>query len=367
MPGQDVKGLSGGQRKLCIIAHINVVLSLYCQAPTFIVIDEPLAGVTSEYASYTTDLISKWGSAGHTVIVIDNDHREMTTTMGWTRVKLGSMKVIEYAGQAVEIPIPMVRMPPVRFRTGILDDLSLYFRHDLMNSQNLNNARVMMTTIMSLAMAPLSYQPQLDMGAILQSCAYSILFYVSSAIFVPGRIAMYGRIQSEAALGLIAHPPLAGLMTCIHDMLNIVSGLAVVYAVHSTGYQLPRNSVWNVWAGTVLAAFHFAAYETSVPIAGVGFAGCGLVQFAGFVQFFYLTGFFNPGDIAPSKTIYASPVALYFQMASHGTSYPPGVLDGPPDAAIYGAASAWLLVDFLVFTAPFWAPIMNARFNTMKV
>jgi len=216
-------------------------------------------------------------------------------------------------------------------------------------------------------MAPLSYNPKRDMGAILQSAAYSILFYVSSSIFVPGRIAMCNRMQSEAALGLIAHPPLAALMTCIHDMLNIVSGLAVVYAVHSTGYQLPRNSAWDVWAGMVLASFHFAAYETSVPIAGVGFAGCGLVQFANFVQFFYLTGFFSPGNIAPVKTIYASPAALYFQLASNGTGYPPGVLDGSPDAAIYGAASAWLLVDFLIFTAPFWTPIMNSRFKDSRV
>ena len=42
MPGQEVKGLSGGQRKIAIVAHINAVLSRQSelQLASLVVLDE---------------------------------------------------------------------------------------------------------------------------------------------------------------------------------------------------------------------------------------------------------------------------------------------------------------------------------------
>merc|ERR1711871_1478003 len=64
MPGSFIKGLSGGQRKICVCAHVHQVV-LSCKKPVLVVLDEPFAGVTSNYIPHQLDMIRQWGTRGH--------------------------------------------------------------------------------------------------------------------------------------------------------------------------------------------------------------------------------------------------------------------------------------------------------------
>jgi len=71
--------------------------------------------------------------------------------------------------------------------------------------------------------------------------------------------------------------------------------------------------------------------------------------------FFYFSGFFSPGNIAPKRTIYLSPMALYVQTVTGGAAFAPGVLDDV-NLAMYVATAVWLAFDSLLLLSPFWVP-----------
>ena len=119
-----------------------------------------------------------------------------------------------------------------------------------------------------------------------------------------------------------------------------------------TSYQDP---IWEMYAAFVLILLHTTAWETSVPMCGLGFAGSGAVQFINMMLFFYFSGFFSPGDIAPEKTIYLSPMALYVQIMTHGAAFAPGVLDGT-NVVMYITTGLWLVFDVILLGSPFGLP-----------
>jgi energy-coupling factor transporter ATP-binding protein EcfA2 len=185
--GLVVKGLSGGQRKIFIFAHVNVIISKSAQK-LLVVVDEPFAGVTSNYVPFMTGLISNWVGNGHTVLVIDNDHHEHTMAMGWHLVKIDNRKVKLINGKNTDVAIPMTPRQRTPLPRDSARSVYLYVRHDVFNSANMSNTRVMQGLTFSLIATPFVYDPQFDVGGLAQCFAFLVILIQTVWAFVPGQI-----------------------------------------------------------------------------------------------------------------------------------------------------------------------------------
>lgn len=321
--GLDVKGLSGGQRKLFICAHLNVVVSNY-PTPLMIVADEPLAGVTSNYVGYITDMIQSWKGRGHTVLVIDNDHHEHTTKMGWKLIKIDQRRVVSIDGQEANIIVPLVR----RQRTPLVRDVwravSLYAKHDLFNAQNMSNTRVVQGVVISLISVPFVYDPQFDVGASLQGFAYVLILINSSFQFVPGQIAQYHRMRSEADIGLLTARGVTMLLILFHDLLASSLGCVALFAVHSTSFPIQRYTIWQLMLGTILVNMQFVIASSVPALVGKELPTCQLFQLIELLLFMFVGGTFSSGSLVGSSNIgFLSPGLTFQQGATNRSALPP--------------------------------------------
>ena len=167
MPGLSIKGLSGGQRKLCILAHVDLVARRTTK-PLLIVLDEPIAGVTNNYIHYFLKIVNQWPSFGHSVVIIDNDHHEVTTTQDWIRVKLDIRKVVEYNGSPVDIPVPLTTRQRTPVPKDTWKDIMLYLGKDVRNKSSSTHMKHIQMFIMSSSILPLAVDSDNDLGSLLQ-------------------------------------------------------------------------------------------------------------------------------------------------------------------------------------------------------
>merc|ERR1712054_730537 len=112
-------------------------------------------------------MVHDWAKMGHTVVVIDNDHHQHTTVQGWTRIQLDMRKVIKYAGDSVDLPVPLLPVDRQPVTADVVHDVTLYFRSDFFNSQSITNAKFVNAVVMSSITLIFLHDPQNDGGSIM--------------------------------------------------------------------------------------------------------------------------------------------------------------------------------------------------------
>jgi len=363
MPGLDVKGLSGGQRKLCICAHINLVV-LRSTEKLQIVLDEPLAGVTSNYIGFVIGMVHKWSDNGHAIALIDNDHHEHTTTQGWGRIKLDQRQVIHVDGKDMSIPVPLQRPPRSSLRKDVCRDSRIYFMHEMLNPSSLNNQRVTQAIFAQLVALPFCYNPLLDVGSYSQVMLFFFIMFATNGNFVPGRIEQYQRVLSEASIGLITAPGETLMMIQAHDVVFSLLGVTVIAAIHSTSFDIPRYSIWQLYHAALLMFYSQSALYVGLPFLGLPLAACLPVMGLDMLLFFYIGG-----TLSPSRTVgvmevgFVCPYFDFMYVTTNGGVLPTQV---PPNFSfsedvIYVFMYVYLLGFTLFFFSPWLKCIREER------
>jgi len=354
MPGLDVKGLSGGQRKLCICAHINLVV-IRSAKKLIIVLDEPLAGVTSNYIGYVTDMIHEWSKRGNSVAVIDNDHHEHTTNQGWGRIKIDQRVVVHIDGNNTNIAVPRNCPPRSALRKDVCKDFRVYLRHEMFNPNSLNNQRVLQAVFMQFVSLPFSYDPMLDVGCYMQLMLFFFILFGTNGNFVPGRIAQYQRVFSEASIGLITAPGETLLMIQIHDVAFALLGVTVIVAVQSTAWNVERYSIWQLYEAALMMFYAQSALYVGLPFLGLPLAAILPVMGLDMLLFFYIGGPISPSNTAGVMDVgFLCPYFDFMYFTTDGAVLPAGI---PPNFSFSENVINLFLGLFLFgFTLCFFSP-----------
>jgi len=350
--GLVVKGLSGGQRKLFISSHLDLVVTK-SSAPLMIVADEPFAGVTSNYVYFMTDMIQKWKMKGHTVLVIDNDHHEHTTTMGWTPIKIDQRRVVSVNGQPVNIDVPMVKRQRTPLTRNVSHAVSLYVKHDVLNAQNMSNTRTFQGVVVSLLSVPFVYEPQLDVGASLQGFAFVLILINTAFQFVPGQIAQFHRMTSESDIGLLTARGPTIFFVILHDIVASSLGIVIIFAIHSTSFSIQRYTIWQLLVGTCMINVQFIIASSVGPLLGLSLPTCQLFQLVELLLFMFVGGTFSSGSIIGSRNIgFLSPGLTFQQGVTNRSALPPGAAIEYSLTVQNIFFALWLTVDVFLLLMP---------------
>jgi len=244
----------------------------------------------------------------------------------------------------------------------VLSDLRLYMSHELLNLANLNNTRFIQGTIIQLATVPFSFNPVMDLGSLLQSMMFNFILVNTAWAFVPARIAQFWRIQNEADIGLVTARGLTVLCLMIHDLLGSTLGVIILCAVQSSGFNIRRYTIWNLFAGLILKNAHWTLISGSFALVGMPFPVCNLFQLAEFFCFFYFGGTFSSNSLIGRKASYMSAIAMFMQATTNRSAYPPEAPDdtGPEIERLFFVL--WIIFDiFLLFLPMFSLELSELR------
>lgn len=352
MPGLDVKGLSGGQRKLFIVAMINAVLERN-NTKMLVVVDEPLAGVTADYCPFITNLVTEWGGKGHKVLVIDNDHHEITTNSGWNRIKVASRTMVEYNGTAYNLPVPMVKKSRRSLPKNLYNDVMLYLRHDMFNMESLNNVRLTQAGLLQVFTVPFTYRPTIDMGAVLMLFAFLFIVMNTNWGFTPGRIVQYNRVQNEAQVGLITDRAATVFFIMAHDLIMTSLLIIIIMVIQATGFGISRYDTWDLcWAG-LLFNMNFALASMYPALSGAPFSLCALVQTIVPFMFFFFGGTLSPSYYVGTKVTFLSAPTAYVQLLTGRAAFPPNTSLEASALVETVFAVLWLCLDAFFLFLPY--------------
>jgi hypothetical protein len=366
MPGAIVKGLSGGQRKLCLCAHVNQVV-LASSAPLLVVLDEPFAGVTTNYIPFQLDLIDDWSRKGHTIVVIDNDHHEHTTQQGWKRIELDLRKVVRYNGQTIEIPVPLLPVDRRPVASKYRQDLTLFLKNELFNVGTVTNTKALQAFIASLISLPFTAGPETDMGAILMAMNIVMLSMMTMGSFLPAREVQYNQIAGEASLGLITAPRFTAMLTILDDLLKMTCVMCAVFAIHSIWWDKDVVSnwpnggfIWELMIGAIFFMWHQICITVAPLLAGIPLIFVMNIYMLDMIFTFFVAGVFNPqSGVLPGNRygfLGQLPAAVYTFTGSAYSPFIP-VHFSRTDATV--SLVCWVLIDLILMAGPLWIPLIG--------
>jgi len=207
-------------------------------------------------------------------------------------------------------------------------------------------------TAVQLLTVPFAYNPYMDMGSLLQVMSFMFILGNTAWAFTPGKIAQYWRIQQESDIGLITARGITFLCLLLHDLFSISLAGLVMFAIHSTAFEMQRYTLWEMGLGGILINMHWTLVSASYPFSGVPFPLCNLVQLVSTVQFLYCGGFMGTNVLIGTRSAYVSEPTMFMQLTTNRSAYPPGTqMFTSPDIEIVFAV-LWLLYSLILLLAP---------------
>lgn len=228
--------------------------------------------------------------------------------------------------------------------------------------QSLNNSRIIQALVFHLATLPMVYNPIFDVGAWSQMFIWILICLLSQGTVIPGRIAMYNRIHSETAIGLVGYPSFMSFLVCLHDVFLSCCLIAILLAIHSTSFKhTARYSLLHLFGACALISLHQSSWQAAPPMSGFAFASCNLIQTVDFFQAFFVGNPFSPSKLVGSTNVgFLSPNLMMCELAT-GASLNPGVPFLFSRTVVLISGSIWICVEFTFWTMPLWISACRRR------